>query len=514
MARHLRRRRLGPLLTVAGLAAAALLASTVVRRLLTGGDASAVAGRRLVARNLRLARLGARGGGRYALHRARRTFASAERKTELDTEFQLRTAEDVTRELGNMKGAMMKVGQMASYLDTGLPEPVRQTLASLQADAPPMSPELAAAQVEEAFGRSPDDLFLEWDPVPIAAASIGQVHRAITADGEAVAVKIQYPGVAEAVSADLGNADWLFAGMAAMFPGVDPGPIVTEIKDRLNEELDYRLEAANQRRIGAHFDGHPYIHVPAVIDRYCTDRILTTELATGSRFEEVVGWSKAERDLAAETLFRFSFGAIYQLHIFNGDPHPGNYLFRPGGQVTFLDFGLVKQFEPAQTRMFEDLILEMVFNRDGAAFRSLIERSGILAPDAPFSDELVERYFRFYYRYVMDDRPTVIDADYAAKGVDHLFGTGGEYGDLMRHLNVPPDFVVVQRITLGLMGLFARLEAEANWQAISRELWPFAGGPPSTPMGNEIARWERERTSPGVAAAGDDGSTPVGVERS
>ncbi len=482
-----------PVLTGLGIVGLAAIA----RRLAGGAGRapapSAVAGRRLLARNFRLARLGARGGRRYALHRARRTFASAERREELDSEFQIRTAEDVTRELGNMKGAMMKIGQMASYLDTGLPDPVRQTLASLQSDAPPMSGDLAAAQIEAGLGQRPEDLFLEWDPVPIAAASIGQVHRAITAEGDAVAVKVQYPGVAEAVAADLGNADWIFGGLATMFPGVEPGPIVAEIKDRLHEELDYELEAANQRRVRAHFEGHPYVHVPAVFDRYSTDRILTTELATGSRFEDVVTWSRDERNLAAETLFRFSFGAIYQLHAFNGDPHPGNYLFRPGGQVTFLDFGLVKRFTPDETNMFERLIVEMVVNGDGPAFRALVEDYGILARDAPFTDETVVDYFRFYYRYVLEDRPTLIDADYAAKGVDHLFGTGGAYGDLMRQLNVPPSFVVVQRITLGLMGLFARLEAEANWQAISRELWPFAGGPPSTPMGEEIARWERDR---------------------
>lgn len=453
----------------------------------------AVAGRRLVDRNARLARLAARGGGRYALHRARRTFASAERKEALDTSFQIRTAADVTRELGNMKGAMMKIGQMASYLDTGLPEPVRQTLASLQSDAPPMSGELAAAQIEEGLGSGPDDLFAEWDPVPIAAASIGQVHRAITREGDAVAVKVQYPGVAEAVAADLANADWVFGGLATVFPGVEPGPIVAEVKARLHEELDYEMEAANQRRIGAHFEGHPYIHVPAVLDRYSTDRILTTELATGSRFDEVVGWPREERNRAAETLFRFSFGAIYQLHAFNGDPHPGNYLFHPGGRVTFLDFGLVKRFSPAETEMFQRLIREMVINRDGPAFRRLVEELGILAVDAPFDDETVEEYFRYYYRYVMDDRPTVIDADYAARGVDHLFDTKGPHGELMRHLNVPPAFVVVQRITLGLMGLFARLEAEANWQAISRELWPWVAGPPSTPMGRDIARWAASR---------------------
>lgn len=483
------------------LGAGAALVARLLRRPRDRANA-AVAGRRLIERNLRLARLAARGGGRYALHRARRTFASAERREALDTSFQLRTAEDVTRELGNMKGAMMKIGQMASYLDTGLPDPVRQTLASLQSDAPPMSPELAASQVEAELGRAPDDLFLEWDPVPIAAASIGQVHRAITAEGDAVAVKIQYPGVAEAVAADLGNADWIFGGLATLFPGVQPGPIVDEIKARLNEELDYELEAANQRRIGAHFADHPFIHVPAVFDRYSTRRILTTELATGARFEEVVTWSQRERNLAAETLFRFSFGAIYQLHAFNGDPHPGNYLFEPGGRVTFLDFGLVKRFTPAETDMFQRLIIEMVINRDAAAFRRLVEELGILARDAPFSDEDVEQYFQFYYRYVMEDRLTVIDAEYAARGVDHLFDTKGPHGDLMRQLNVPPAFVVVQRITLGLMGLFARLEAEANWQAISRELWPFIGAPPSTPMGERIARWadgDRDRNSPSPA---------------
>jgi predicted unusual protein kinase regulating ubiquinone biosynthesis (AarF/ABC1/UbiB family) len=454
---------------------------------------------RLVTRNFRLARLGLRGGRRYAGHRARRLFASAERRDALDTEFQIRTAEDVTTELGNMKGAMMKIGQMASYLDTGLPDHVRQTLASLQYEAPPMAPELAAEHVKSELGGWPHELFVEWDSVPIASASIGQVHRAITNDGRAVAVKIQYPGVAEAVRSDLGNAGWLFGAMAAMFPSVDPEPIVTEIKDRLHEELDYRNEAENQRMFNEYFAGHPYISVPAVIDELSTGRILTSELAVGSRFAEVLDWSEAERNLAAETLFRFSFGAIYRLHAFNGDPHPGNYLFNPGGKVTFLDFGLVKRFDPAETVLFEDLIREMVVRNDAAAFRKIVEDVGILALDAPFDDQTVEDYFSYYYRYVMTDGPVTFDEDYAAAGVQHLFDTSGPHGELMKYLNVPPSFVVVQRITLGLMGLFAQLEATANWRRIAMELWPFTSAPPSTPMGEAIAAW---RSSTDSRAAG------------
>ncbi len=483
-----------PLLAAAVLAV--LVAVAARRSVASPAGAGPVLGTRTLARNARLARLGLRSGRRYALHRARTTFASAERTAELDTEFQIRTAAEVTEVLGNMKGAMMKIGQMASYLDTGLPDHVRQTMASLQHDAPPMSPELAAEQIRAAFGRWPDDVFAEWDPVPIASASIGQVHRAITRDDRAVAVKIQYPGVAEAVAADLRNAGWLFGGLATLFPGVDPTPISDEIQARLLEELDYANEAENQRLFHRYFEGHPFVSVPAVIDELSTNRVLTTELATGSRFAEVVHWSEEERNLAAETLFRFSFGAIYRLHAFNGDPHPGNYLFNPGGRITFLDFGLVKRFDPAETVLFEDLIREMVVNRDGAAFRRIVTDAGILAADAPFSDAEVEEYFSYYYRYVMTDGPVTFDEDYAAGGVQHLFDMNGPYGELMKHLNVPPSFVVVQRITLGLMGLFAQLRPTANWHRIATELWPFTSAPPTTAMGEEIKAWRQANANP------------------
>ncbi len=455
-----------------------------------GRIASAVGGRRLSSRNFRLAKLGARSGGRYAKYRAQRIFADADRSVVLDNEFQLRTAAEVTATLGQMKGAMMKIGQMASYLDTGLPDTVRTTLSSLQHDAPPMSAELAAGQIEAELGAHPDVLFARWDPVPLASASIGQVHRAITHDDRAVAVKVQYPGVAEAMTSDLSNADWIFGGMATMFPGLEKGPIIEELKTRLIEELDYELEAQRQTKFHNYYKGHPLVTVPAVLEEFSTKRVLTSELAEGVRFNEVLSWSQAERNLAAETLFRFSFGAIYRLHAFNGDPHPGNYLFQPGGRVTFLDFGLVKEFAPAETKLFEDLIQHMVLDHDAVAFRSLIEEAGLLDPEAEFSDEEVIDYFSFYYLYVMEDKPVTIDADYASAGVAQLFNTGSEHGSLMKHLNVPPSFVVLQRITLGLMGLFAQLDATANWRRVAEELWPFVDADPSTPIGELHRSWE------------------------
>ncbi len=447
----------------------------------------------MAVRNLRLARLGLRGGRRYAVHRARRTFASAERAEALDLEFQMKTAADVTAELGNMKGAMMKIGQMASYIDTGLPDHVRDTLASLQHDAPPMSPELTAATVEAELGARPDDLFAEWDPIPIAAASIGQVHRAITRDGRAVAVKVQYPGVADAVRSDLGNAGWIFGALASLFPGLESGPVVAEIKERLIEELDYANEAENQRYFARFFDGHPFITVPKVVDELSGPRILTSELATGHRFAEVLEWDQDEKNKIAETIFRFSFGSIYRLSAFNGDPHPGNYLFDRGGRVTFLDFGLVKRFTSDETTLFATMISKMVLEREPAAFRSLVESAGLLAPGAPFDDDDVEEYFRFYYRYVLDDSVLTIDADYASGGVAQLFDASGPHGELMKQLNIPPSFVVLQRITLGLIGILAQLDATANFRRIAEELWPFVAGPPSTPMGEAIEAWRNTR---------------------
>ena len=446
-----------------------------------------------VARTSQMLRLGGLTGRRYALHRARRVFADAGRRQQLDTEFELRTAGEITEALGNMKGAMMKLGQMASYLDAGMPPHVREALSQLQSDAPPMSSELAAGVIEDELGTRPEQLFLEWDPRPIASASIGQVHRAITRDGVPVAVKVQYPGIDKAIAADLGNANVIFGALGMLYPGLEPGPIVEEIRARLIEELDYRIEADNQQVFVDAYRGHPTIHVPEVVRDLSTRRVLTTELAEGVRFDEVLTWSQDERDLAAETIFRFVFRSLYRLRVFNGDPHPGNYLFRPGGHVVFLDFGLVKRFTPGEVDVFASLIKSLVLEEDVATFRRTIEDNGLLRHGEPITDELVEDYFRHFYEWVLEDAEATMDTEYAAESLRRVFDANGPYGPVLKAANVPPSFVIIQRINLGLSALLGDLHATANWRRIAEELWPFVDGPPSTPLGELEHAWMADR---------------------
>jgi len=474
---------------VAGLGVAVATGVVTAGRRRWSRPTSPVATSSRVGRSVRLAAIGGKAGGGWAKDRAARVFADADRRVELDEARQLRTAEQVAEALGSMKGALMKLGQMASYLDAGMPEPVREALGQLQQDAPPMSPELAAGVVEAELGSPPDVLFAEWDPVPIAAASIGQVHRAMTKDGRAVAVKVQYPGVDEAIRGDLDNAGLVFGAMTMLFPGLDAKPLVAELRERLIEELDYRREAENQRRFADAYRDHPFIHVPDVLPELSTGRVLTSELVVGARFDELLTWSQAERDLAAEAIYRFVFHSLYGEHMFNGDPHPGNYLFHGGGRVTFLDYGLVKHYTAEELAPFEEMIDAWVLDHDIVRFRKIVERVGLLAPDQPFTDEQVADYFGHFYALVERDEVSTIDPAYASETVRRFFDATGPHGEIMRAANVPPSMAIIQRINLGLYAILGELGATANWRHLANEVWPWVAGPPASALGRAHAAW-------------------------
>lgn len=455
-------------------------------------------------RNLRVAALGMQIGGTYATTAARKIFASAPRRIELDRERELRTAEAIADRLGNMKGALMKLGQMASYVHEGLPAPLRAALAELQANAPPMSADLAAEVVERELGAPPEKLFVEWDPDPIAAASIGQVHRAILADPathreRAVAVKVQYPGVDRAIEADLRNAGLLGTLLKQGFGGLDPDDMVAEIKERLVEELDYTLEAANQQAFADYYRGHPFISVPEVAMSHSTARVLTTDLADGATWQELLTWPQDERDRAGECLFRFVFRSLYGMHRFNGDPHPGNYLFHGGGRVTFLDFGLVKHFTDNEMTTFIGMVKAAAYDHDVPRFRHVVEHAGLLRPGAPADDATIGEYFSQFYEAVREDKVVTWSSAYASRIVQHTFDRSSP---ISQFATVPRQFVFIQRINLGLYALLGELHATGNYRRMAEELWPFVQGPPSTPMAEEEQPWLRSRRARDGARSG------------
>ncbi len=448
------------------------------------------AGRLRVDRGLAALRLAARGGARYAGSAPRLFAAAGQSRERLRHDLALQTAEDVAATLGEMKGVLMKIGQMASYVDGGLAPGVRRTLSRLQDSVPPMSAELAAQVVAAELGQPPERAFAQWDPAPIAAASIGQVHRAITRDGRAAAVKVQYPGIAEAIAADLRNVALLRGLLRVTAPSQDVDALIAELRDRVLEELDYRREADNQRLIAAYYRGHPTIHIPGIISELSTRRVVTSELAVGARFAELAGWPQKERDLAAETIYRFVFRSLYEVRAFNGDPHPGNYLFHGAGRVTFLDFGLVKHFTPAELQPLMNLARHLCINHDPQAFRASLENAGFLLPNAPLSTDTIIDHLAVFYDTIREPAMLTITEQYASAVVRRFFDVRSPVAAYVR---IPRSYVVLQRINLGLFAVLGQLSATANWRAIAEEIWPFVQGPPSTPMGHAEAAWRARR---------------------
>src|SRR3954470_8173965 len=309
-------------------------------------------------------------------------------------------------QLGQMRGAAMKVGQMISMVEfDGLPEDERdelqRRLAALRDDVPPVRFAELEKLMHKGFGGPLERVFRDFDERAFAAASIGQVHRATTIDGEDVAVKIQYPGVAEAVDTDLRNAMLLLPLVKRLAPGLDAKALAAEMRERIGEELDYELEAQNQRRIERLMRGHPFVRVPHVHTSLSTRRVLVSEYVEGERFEAVRGADEAQRDRYGEIVFRLYFGLLYRDRIALGDPHPGNYLLCPDGRVCFLDFGLLRSVDAARVAA-ERAIALAVRGGDAEALKAALRAGGYLpseraeAVDADLTLRLMRHAIKWY----------------------------------------------------------------------------------------------------------------------
>ena len=269
-------------------------------------------------------------------------------------------------------------------------------------------------------------------------------------------------------------------------PAQDVDALLSELRDRITEELDYRREAANQHLMAAYYAGHPTIHIPGIISELSTRRVLTSELSSGARFAELAAWPQHERDLAGETIYRFVFCSLYEVGTFNGDPHLGNYLFHRGGRVTFLDFGLVKHFTPVELRPLVQMVSTICAEHDPQAFRRSLENAGFLRPGAPLSTEAIVEHLAVFYDTIREPGPLTITSDYASSVVRRFFDLRSPVAD---YICVPQPYVVLQRINLGLFAVLGELSATADWRAISEEIWPFVQGPASTPLGEAEVAW-------------------------
>jgi predicted unusual protein kinase regulating ubiquinone biosynthesis (AarF/ABC1/UbiB family) len=480
------RRRLATGLAAAGAVATAGLAAVGVA---LGDDDR----RHRFQRQARVWRLSARRAAHWAAVRARGRKATEEQRAKLEARFAIRSAQDVAEVLGGMKGAIMKAGQMLSFIAEGLPPEAQAALATLQADVPPMAPSLAEGVVRAELGDDPERLFLDWEPVPRAAASIGQVHRAVLRDGRVVAVKVQYPGVDRAIQSDLDNAEFLY-GLFASFAlkNMDVKAMVDELRARMGDELDYRLEARCQAEFAERYRGHPFISVPEVVPELSSRRVITSEWVEGLAWKDFIATASPEdKGGAAEILFRFAEGSIWRHRVFNGDPHPGNYRFHPkDGRVTFLDFGLVKRWGPGELETLSP-ILDAVLERDPDATVAALVRAGFLPPDHGLSPRRVYDYVSTPYVPFQRDEEFTYTPEFVATTIQTMLDLHGEYGDVIRLLNMPPSYVILDRVVWGMSALFGRMRATRNWCTLLAEY--LSDAPPSTELGQAEAEWRRER---------------------
>ncbi|MFI6879513.1 ABC1 kinase family protein [Streptomyces sp. NPDC050400] len=379
-------------------------------------------------------------------------------------ELQQRTADQLFKVLGELKGGAMKFGQALSVFESALPEevagPYRAALTKLQEAAPPMPTRTVHTVLEERLGEQWRELFREFDDKPSAAASIGQVHRAVWHDGRQVAVKVQYPGAGEALLSDLNQLGRFARLLGPLIPGMDIKPLIAELRDRVSEELDYALEAQAQQAHAEEFADDPDVVVPQVVHQ--SEQVLVTEWIDGTPLAEVIGsGSQEQRDRAGQLLARFLFSGPARTGLLHADPHPGNFRLLPDGKdgwrLGVLDFGTVDRLpgglpDPIGTS------LRLTIEGDATAVYELLREEGFvkesieLEPDAvldyllPIIEPAQVEAFTFTRSWMRTQAARIADIRSPA----HQLG---------KQLNLPPSYLLIHRVTLSTIGVLCQLGA-------------------------------------------------------
>jgi predicted unusual protein kinase regulating ubiquinone biosynthesis (AarF/ABC1/UbiB family) len=418
------------------------------------------------------------------------------------TRFHERTAERYTELLGHSKGVLMKAGQLFSMVDAnafgnGELSPYQNALTRLQADAPPMDPALAKEVLQADLGRPVADVFVEFTEEPMAAASIGQVHHGVLHDGRRVAVKIQYPGAAEAIRDDLTNAELLstffrFASSASGTAMPDTREAVREITARISEEIDYRHEAANITAFHELYCDHPFIRVPEVIDEASGDRVLTMTYLDGLNWTAAQHADQELKNTWAEIIQRFVLGSYRHANLFNADPHPGNYCFGVDGTVGFVDFGCVKVLPELQRRAIVGMVRAALDGRKDD-LRNWMVQTGLLTSDSTLTlDEAHQWWADLLYEWLVP-QPVTYTRDTSQRAIRGLIDVRSPDHPL-RRISAPEDFVFFTRINLSMNAICAALGATIYARALADDMDGVAE--PVTPLGKLHDAWVRDRGLP------------------
>jgi predicted unusual protein kinase regulating ubiquinone biosynthesis (AarF/ABC1/UbiB family) len=403
-------------------------------------------------------------------------------------------ADHAVEVLGLLRGGAMKIGQLASFVDVEFLPPefravYQDKLANLRDAAPPMSFRRVREVLEREWEEPIESLFEDFEQEAVAAASIGQVHRAVLPDGRRVAVKVQYPQIADAVESDLSLATTGIRLARAIAPGLDPNLVAGELKELVMEELDYELEAQHQRTFARAYRGHPFVHIPDVVTALSRRRVLVAEWVEGMGFQEAVELDVAERDRIGEIIDRFYLGSMHRIGRFNTDPHPGNYRVRDDGTISFLDFGSTKIVNPDWLDGTRRLI-EAVLAEDTERFRDEVVALGYLRhADRVDADWLMAQTLAAGEWMLRDERLT-IDPNYVAQVLGLLLDATPKAIRLVREIKIPPEDVWFRRVEVGVFAILGHLRATNNWHRIMREY--VFGDPASTELGRADAEfWER-----------------------
>ena len=407
----------------------------------------------------------------------------------------IETALKMASVLGEMKGAAMKIGQMASFIDVDFLPPeyreiYQEQLSKLRTSAPAMPWEKVERVLEEEYGESPDSVFAEIEREAFAAASIGQVHRATLRDGTKVAVKVQYPGIADALESDVANAGILVRLARVLAPGLDAKAVANELRERVLEELDYEFEAQNQRVFARAYDGHPFIFVPKVHARLSRRRVLVSDYVQGRGFDDVKELEQDERDIFGEIVFRFCFGSIYHLQHFNADTHPGNYVLMEDGRVAFLDFGMTKKLTRQQIEL-EQRAVDAAGRDDPEGLRKALYDLGFVSDTSRVDAERLMEHVKMVGGWYLEDGEVRISPKRVMKMIEVTSDPRSDFFDLVRRESLPADELMGRRMETGLLAVLAQLRATANWHRIMRE-WVYAD-PPSTVLGEAEWRYFERR---------------------